>query len=240
MPADIAIESVGLTKTYHTKPVLDRFSIEIRVGESVALLGANGAGKTTLIRLLLGLEGADPPPDGGECNVLGCRDGKLTSVAKERIGYIADDAGPVAWASAKEVARLYATIYARWDQAMFNRLIEQWSVPPDRKLVHLSKGQRRLAEFALALAYRPDLLVLDEPFNGLDAVNRICLHSILGCLLDESKVTIVYTTHVLEEVGKLARRLVILRDGRKVDDTPIDRSEGAVEKLFRSHYGDRL
>ena len=220
MKKGIVIQTNALTKKYG----------------AVTALGANGAGKSTLIKILLGLESPGAPPHGGDAMVLGNGNGRLSPETRQKIGYISDDAGPVAWASADDIARLYSSLYRRWEDSLYREYARKWHLATTKKLKDVSKGQKRLMEFILVLAYRPELLILDEPFNGLDAVNRIVLQNLLKQCQREQGVTILYTTHVLDEVGRLADRLVIARNGKKVHDDVIGATD-SVERIFRLHYG---
>lgn len=230
------IEARKLTRTYDNKKALLSFDISVYPGESVALLGANGAGKTTLINILLGIINPDSPPDGGESFVMGCVSSSLTPSIKSRIGLISADARPAPWASAMDLAAFYSSIYSGWDAGWFVRCSEEWEIDTKKRLQLLSKGQRRLAEIALVTSIKPKLLVLDEPFDGLDAVNRIGIHRLFRQMQRESGATILYTTHVLEEVGKLADRVVIMRNGMKVVDCAMDALPQSLEQVFRTHY----
>lgn len=237
MDTSLMIHASELTKTYLATKALDRFSLRIGCGESVALLGANGAGKSTFIRIVLGLEVPDSPPEGGTANLMGASCTLITPRIRERVGYISDDAGPIPWASARDLAGFYQSLYPRWDWAVFHSYLERWSLPDTQKLKELSKGQRRLTEFALVLSYHPDVLVLDEPFNGLDAVNRIDLVGMLNTMRKSDAVTLLYTTHVLEEVGKLADRVVVIRNGASAFDAPLAGLTESVEAIFKRCYG---
>jgi len=225
-----------LTKNYGVLTALNEFSLTVEKRDLLALLGANGAGKTTLIRILLGLSRQEAPPDGGTANVLGYSSEKLPRSAKEKIGFISDDSSPMPWASGSAIADFYSNIYPEWDAGEFVRLTDLWHLDVRRKLHSLSKGQKRLMEFALVLSYRPQLLVMDEPFNGLDAVNRILLMDFIKKLRLERDITILYTTHVLEEVEKIADRIVIMRNGMNIFNSTVDAMEKSVENTFRECY----
>jgi ABC-2 type transport system ATP-binding protein len=235
MPPPV-ISAIKLRKTYVTTPAVDCVSFEVQPGESVALLGENGSGKTTVLSLVLGLLAPDPPPDGGEVRTLGCANVASDSSAKQRVALIADYAGPVPWANSAEIAYLYAELYKHWDMAEWERLTARWSVPRHSALNALSKGQRRLAEVALAVAARPDLVVLDEPYNGLDPVMRHEIQTLLRELHRERGLTILYSTHILTEVDKLADRVLVLKHGKLVLDSPVADLDGGVEAAFLRHH----
>jgi ABC-2 type transport system ATP-binding protein len=230
------IEARKLTKTYDSIKALSSFDLIVNKGESVALLGANGAGKTTFINILLGITSPDVPPDGGESFVMGCESASLKPSIKAHIGLISEDAKPAPWASAMDLARFYSSIYSAWDFDWFMHCTKKWEIDPKRRLQSLSKGQHRLAEVSLVTSIKPKLLVLDEPFNGLDAVNRIDVHKVFREMQQQSGTTILYTTHVLEEVDKLADRVVILRNGAKVVDSEISALPESIEQVFKKQY----
>jgi ABC-2 type transport system ATP-binding protein len=231
------IRADKLTKTYVTAPALKAVSFDVCAGESVAILGANGAGKTTLFNLLLGLLAPDVPPDGGSCTVLGVPGDRLTPETKARIGFIADHAGSIPWATVKDLARLNRGLYPGWDQERYLRLVGDWDIDAGRRMNALSKGQKRLAEFALTLSHHPDLLVLDEPFNGLDAVMRIRVQSLLRQMQKHDGTTILYATHILSEVTEVGDRMIVLRKGEIVTDVRLADLRESVEQCFVRLYG---
>lgn len=236
----IIIKSTSLTRIYSSTKALDNFNIEVRNGEFVALLGANGAGKSTFIRIISGLESPEAPPEGGQSELFGISSLSLKPSDLQKIGYISSDISPVQWASLSDIADFYSSVYRNWKFNSFDSYIKRWNLAKNKKLKDLSKGQRRLSEFSLILSYDPELLILDEPFDGLDAVNRIDLQEILKELQKKKQVTILYTTHVLEEVHKLADRLVIIREGKKVYDQSLTGVVETIETIFRKHYGIAL
>jgi ABC-2 type transport system ATP-binding protein len=233
---DKIAEITNLSKSYGSLFALKDFSLNIYKGDFIALLGANGAGKTTLIKILLGLCKQDDPPGGGSCTLFGCASSKLDRSVKERIGFISDDSSPVPWASGLAIAKFYSNIYPKWDIDMFFSLAKTWKLDTGRKLNALSKGQKRLMEFALVLSHNPEFLVMDEPFNGLDAVNRIYLMNYIKEFHSEKKISILYTTHILEEVEKITDKVLIIRNGIKVFEGRSADMEESIERTFCRCY----
>jgi ABC-2 type transport system ATP-binding protein len=222
----------NLTKKYVLQTALQNVSFQIQKGESVALLGANGAGKTTLFNIVLGLLACDE----GTCTVLGTPGRSIGHALKERIGFISDESSPLPWASSSDIARLYADLYSRWDQDNFQEVTQYLHIDTDKRLNTLSKGERRLTEIALVTSYHPELLILDEPFDGLDAVMRVKMEQLLNRLNRDDQMTIFYSTHILAEVHKIARRIIILKQGRLVCDRDIHDAPSLVERSFLEMY----
>lgn len=223
----------AVTKEYAPLTALDRVDLRVEPGESVGLLGSNGAGKTTLFHLLMGFL----PFEGGDASIFGVPAEKVGGAVRERVAFLPEESGLPPWATPREVARLYADLYRRWDRRRFDRLTEDWEIPVDQRAITLSKGERRLAEIALSLSIRPELLLLDEPFHGLDAVMRVLVREEIERTVGGEGVTLLYSTHILPDVEKIARRIVILRAGRVALDRPVEEIGGPVEEVFRELYG---
>jgi len=233
MPDSPIIEITGISKTFIAIPALKEISFAIAAGESVALLGANGAGKSTLFNIVMGFIA----PDCGTVKVLGNTKFPYPHSLREEIAIVADHAGPVPWASAVDLAKLYAAIYRRWDDGLFRSLADQWAIDVFRRLNALSKGQKRLAELALIAACRPSVLVLDEPFNELDPVMRVRVQKELRRMQRTDGTTVFYATHILTEVKAVADRIIVLKAGAKVADAVIGENDGGAEAVFMRHYG---
>jgi ABC-2 type transport system ATP-binding protein len=227
-----AIVAEGLTKTYGSQRAIDTLSFSVEAGEAVALIGANGSGKTTLIHTLLGLCEPDPPPHGGERLLLGRNSRGLPLSVKQETGLISDDSTPMPWARLADIQRLFAALYANWDEGLFERHIHESYLDIEKRLCDMSKGERRLAEIFLVTSYRPAVLFLDEPFNGLDPLNRRQIAQFLRAERSAAGTTIFYSTHVLPEIADMAERVVILRKGRIEADAVLSELGRTVESLF--------
>ena len=228
---DINIQ--GLTKTYINVTALRSVSLVIEKGESVGLVGANGAGKTTLLHVLMGFI----PYDEGTVQILGTSPQRLDAATKERIGFVAEEAGILPWATLMDMAVLYNSLYPKWsDEALF-RYINEWDIVPDKRMRAMSKGQKRLAELALCFSCHPEILILDEPFVGLDAVMRFNVLSALKEMNTQQGTTIFYSSHILSDIEKIARRVVIIRSGNISLDKPIQELTASVEETFINNYG---
>jgi ABC-2 type transport system ATP-binding protein len=215
---DAVIETRGLTKDYGSFRALDRLDLEVPRGAVYGLLGRNGAGKTTAIRLLMGLL----TPSGGEVTVLGGspRDGDESRL--DRIGYVSESMDIPPWMTVGEAAGFCRGLSRRWDSDYENRLYDALAIPPEAVVGHLSAGQRRKAGLLLALAPRPELLILDEPASSLDTVvRREFLEQAVELLSDEG-TTIFYSSHILSDVERIADHVGVLSLGRLLLDQRLD------------------
>jgi ABC-2 type transport system ATP-binding protein len=199
---------------------LDGLSLSVRQGEVYGFLGRNGAGKTTTLRLLMGIL----RPSGGSIELLGQRVKRVGAALKQRIGYVSQEPMFYPWMDANELGRFVGSFYPTWDAAEYRRLLGLLDVPPDRRAAELSGGTRSKLGLALALAPRPDLLLLDEPTAGLDPVARAEFNDQLMTLHRERGTTVFFSSHLVGEVEQLAERVGIVQAGRA-------RFEGSVLEL---------
>ena len=213
MTDDFVIETQALTRRYGRKLALDRLDLRLPRGGVHAIVGANGAGKSTLFRILLGFQ----PASSGSARILGrdCR--QLTRAERGRIGFVNEEHTLPGWLRIAQVVAMQRQQYPRWNQDAFEQVIGHYSVQPGQKVAQLSRGERAGLNLALALAQSPELLVLDEPTLGLDVV---AMRAFLESLLHSSAVeqcTVIYCSHQMEEVERVADNLVILERGRLVN-----------------------
>ena len=232
MPSSGIINCMNISKTFVTKPALKNISFSVNEGESIALVGANGAGKSTLFNIISGLL----RPDEGSCSILGTTSESLTPDDRGKIGFIADHAGPIPWASTHDLAILYSKLYPNWDRRKYEYVIKAWNIDVYRRLNNLSKGQKRLAELALITAIQPRIMILDEPFDGLDAVVRINIQKFLVNLQRKERITILYATHIISELTSVANRMMVLKGGNLVYDQPIRDDTESPDVIFRKLY----
>lgn len=207
--SDVVIAE-GLTKHSSSRAVVDRFDLRVPRGSVHGLIGPNGCGKTTTLRLLLGLL----HPDEGHSTVFG-EDSKLLSAdARRRIGYLSDDGFEIDDLPLPYLCRFVAAFRPTWDHDLAERLIERLDVPLGTEIGDLSKGEQRRAEIVLSLAFRPELLILDEPALGLDTdVRREFLDLILETAR-ENGTTVLLTSHVLTDLERVIDRVTFMVDGR--------------------------
>jgi ABC-2 type transport system ATP-binding protein len=196
-----AIVAEGLVQRYGRRTVLDGLSMEVEEGAVYALVGANGAGKTTTIKTLLGLL----PAVGGRAWVAGAE-------SREEIGVVSEWLKLPLGMAAGEYLDYWRPFYGRWDGGLERELVKQFELPLERKLKELSRGMRMKALLVSVLAARPRVLMLDEPFSGLDAAVRDEL--IAGLLGRADEMTVLISSHDLAEIETFASHAGYLEDGR--------------------------
>jgi ABC-2 type transport system ATP-binding protein len=188
--------------------VLDGLSFEVPDGSVFGLVGHNGAGKTTTIKILMNIL----KPNAGHAEVLGVDSRRLDAQNFAQIGYVSESQEMPEWMTVGYFLAYLKPFYPGWDDVRAEELLRQFELPKDRKLRHLSRGMRMKAALVSSLAYRPRLLVLDEPFSGLDPMNREDL--IEGLLESAAETTIFISSHDLAEIETFASHIGYLDRGR--------------------------
>jgi ABC-2 type transport system ATP-binding protein len=209
---NFAIELEGVYKSFRRQQVLSGLSFRVEQGKTFAFLGLNAAGKTTAIRLLLGLLNRDR----GEIRVLGLDPEKDPLKVRSRVGYLAEDQQMYGWMRVEELLGFLAPFYATWDHDLALKYIREFELPLRAKIRHLSKGQNVRLGLVLALAHRPELVILDDPVLGLDPVMRKQFNRDLITHLQGEGRTVFYSSHLLYEVEPVADEVAILHEGRLV------------------------
>ncbi|MBD9437870.1 ATP-binding cassette domain-containing protein [Pseudoxanthomonas sp. PXM03] len=210
MSHDYVIETRALSKRYGRKLALDNLDLRIPRGRIHAIVGANGAGKSTLFRILMGFM----PPSAGEARILGKDSQALTPQDRSRIGFVNEEHTLPNWMRVSQVVAMQQRQYARWNQQAFDGVIGHYNVLPEQKVGQLSRGERAGFNLALALAQGPEVLVLDEPTLGLDVVaKRAFLESLMYSNAADD-CTVIYCSHQMEEIERVADNLIILERGQ--------------------------
>ena len=158
----------GIRKQFRNQEVLKGVSFEVQAGQTFAFLGRNGAGKTTLIRMLLGLLASDA----GSVSILGINPRTNPLAVRRRVGYLAEDQKMFGWMTVEQIVEFIAPFYDAWDDALADQYLTQFELPRQTKIRHLSKGQNVRLGLVLALAHRPEVVILDDPVLGLDPIMR--------------------------------------------------------------------
>jgi ABC-2 type transport system ATP-binding protein len=216
------IEVRGLAKRYGRVEALRGVDLTVRRGDVYGFLGRNGAGKSTTIRILMGIT----HPSGGMVRMFGEDGGRDLVGRRRRIGYVAQEQAFYGWMTPLAMGRFVRGFFPRWDDAEFARLISPGvlDVPPDRRIRTFSGGMKVKLALAIALAHRPPLLLLDEPTAGLDPVARREFLEIVRDEAERSGTTTFFSSHLVDEIELVAKRVAILEGGRT-------RYEGGVREL---------
>jgi len=202
-----AIRTQNLVKNFRKVEALRGLNLDVPEGAIYALVGPNGAGKTTAIKILMNIFGATR----GRAEVLGIDSTRLRGRLFSEIGYVSENQELPGWMRVDAFLTFLRPFYPAWDHELENELVRQFDLPPDRKLGDLSRGMRMKAALAGSLAYHPKLIVLDEPFTGLDPLVRDEL--IQGLLSRAEESTILISSHDLGEVETFASHVGYLERG---------------------------
>lgn len=223
----IALEGFGLTYPGFTLGPLD---LRVDAGERVALVGANGAGKSTTLRALAGrLE-----PYGGSVRVQGREVAADRVATRRRVGVLPERFVGLPWMTGEDHLAFLSGFHATWDHAYAASLCARLEIPAAKPLGALSKGNLLKLSFVAAEAFRPPLLLLDEPTSGIDPVMRDqLLQVVASCIPAGAQRSLVFSTHILEDIEPVADRVLLLREGRLVGDA-------AVADLSREDPGGSL
>jgi len=211
------ITATALTKTFDGFAALNDFTAEIPRGSIYGLVGTNGSGKSTLLRLISGIY----RPDGGEILVAGQPPFENPSI-KERIFHVSDDLYFLPQSSMNDMARFYAGIYRSFSWDTYREMCDRFPIDPKKRINTFSKGMKRQTALILALSCRPDILLLDEAFDGLDPVIRIGLRKILADLIADGGMTVVIASHNLRELEDLCDHMGLLHAGKVIFAREID------------------
>ena len=203
-----AIHTENLTKRFGNLAAIDGLDLQVPKGAVYALVGPNGAGKTTTLKLLMNILSATR----GRAEVLDVESTRLSPSEFSQIGYVSENQELPGWMTVKYFLAYLKPFYATWDDARAEELLRQFDLPLNSRLANLSRGMRAKAALASSLAYRPRLLVLDEPFSGLDALVR---DELIGALLESAdEATVLVSSHDLSEIESFASHVGYLERGR--------------------------
>lgn len=207
--SDYVIETERLCLHYGHKRALHELSLKVPRGHIHAIVGANGAGKSSLFRVLLGFQS----PSSGSARVLGVAPEALAPAHRARIGYVNEEHTLPDWLRVADAVAMQQRQYPRWDHARYREVVGNFHIDPGQRISELSRGERAGLSLAMALAQSPELLILDEPTLGLDVVaKRAFLEALMFCNL-QGACTIVYCSHQMEEIERVADNLIILERG---------------------------
>jgi ABC-2 type transport system ATP-binding protein len=203
----------SVSKSFGSQRVLAGLDWQIAPGQVVGLLGRNGAGKSTLLECMLGLREAD----GGSVALFGEHVGALSDEARGRIGYVPQRTDLFDWLTPVQMFDYFRAMYPRWNQAKVEGLLSRWDCGPQlrsKPIKRLSGGEQQRLAIIRALAHEPELLILDEPVSALDPVGRRAFLRELVEQVIERGTTVVFSTHILSDLERVAFDLAFLKDGR--------------------------
>lgn len=207
--SEYVIETEKLNKYYGEKHALKQLSIKIKAGRTTAIVGSNGAGKSTLFKILLGILA----PSDGTAAVLGVASHSLTPELRGNIGFVNEEHFLPHWMPVGKLATMHKALYVNWDDTVYNSVVAYFNVSKAQKVSELSRGERAGVNLAMALAQQPKLLLLDEPTLGLDVVAKRAFLEALISIQDSTSCGIVYCSHSMDEVERVADELLIMERG---------------------------
>jgi ABC-2 type transport system ATP-binding protein len=208
--SDLAIQTRRLTRCFGRLAAIDSVDLAISPGGIVALVGPNGAGKSTLLNLLAGLLA----PTDGDAQILGCPSRSMNALVAPLVQTVGDRHEPPPAARIDQLAALQVDATVRFDAQRFQSLLLDQGLPATARFGSLSKGQRRWVLAALALASRPQVLLMDEPADGLDPTARRRLYDLLREYVNDEAGTVLVSSHVLSDLERVADEVVVLRAGK--------------------------
>ena len=203
----------SVSKYFGSQRVLADLDWQIAPGQVVGLLGRNGAGKSTLLECMLGLREAD----GGSVTLFGEDVARLSDDARGRIGYVPQRTDLFDWLTPVQMFDYFRAMYPRWNTGKVDGLLSRWDFGPElrnKPIKHLSGGEQQKLAIIRALAHEPELLILDEPVSALDPVGRRAFLRELVDQVIERGTTVVFSTHILSDLERVAFDLAFLKDGR--------------------------
>ena len=228
MTSTPVIQTRDLTKSYGGAAAVRGLNLSVEPNRITAFLGQNGAGKSTTIKMLLGLV----RPSNGEGTVLGMRitDAEENREMRRKVAYVAENKPLYGYMTVEQTIRFVSSFYADWRADIASKLLKEYKLPPQRKVKSLSKGMRTKLALLLALARRPELLILDEPSEGLDPVGIEHLLQMLVALAADG-VTIFFSSHQIAEVERVADHICILDNGRLLVNASLDELRHSYRRI---------
>jgi ABC-2 type transport system ATP-binding protein len=228
-----AIVTERLTKHYGGQRVVDSLDLRVPQGSVYGLLGRNGAGKSTVIKMLMGMV----QPDSGRATLLGEDAATLAVATRARIAYLAEGHPFYGWMTIEEAVRFTRSFYPRWNDTLVDQILDHFELRRRQKFRRLSKGQQAQVSLALAVAPDPELLVLDDPTLGLDTVvRRDFLESLIQIIQRQGR-TILFSSHILGDVERVADRIGIMVNGVLRVDCRTETFRESVRKLVLEFAG---
>jgi ABC-2 type transport system ATP-binding protein len=218
------IEVSGIEKAFGNNNIIRDVSFSVKAGSIYGLLGSNGAGKTTIMRMIAGILRQDT----GGISVL---NEQVDVPIKQRMVFIPDILYFLPQYTMRQLANYYASFYENWDEERYKNLTNLFHIDEKKKVSHFSKGLQRQVIFILSLSVKPDVLILDEPFDGLDAVVRKKVRSLIIQDVAEREMSVLLSSHNLREVEEICDHVGILHQGEILLERDLDELKEGVHKV---------
>jgi len=229
------VDVIDLSRSFGGKTALDGISFRATAGQVYGLVGSNGAGKTTLLKHLLGLWRATT----GSVRVFGLDPVRDPVGVLSRVGYLSEERDLPEWMRVDELMSYTQAYHPTWDASYARELLETFALDPSKKVKELSKGMRAQAGLIAAVAHRPELLILDEPSSGLDAVvRRDILDAVVRAVADDGR-TVIFSSHLLDEVERMSDHVTMIQNGRVSLSGALDDVRRGYQRS-RVHFVDPL
>ena len=217
----------GLSKRYGAVEALRGLDLTVERGQVYGFLGRNGAGKSTALRVIMGIT----QPSGGQVSLFGRLLHGEDPAVRRRIGYVAQEQNFYGWMTPLRLGQFVAGFYPTWDDVEYRRLLALLEVPADRRIQTFSGGNHAKLALAVALAHRPELLVLDEPTAGMDAVARREFLELVRAQAQRAGRTTLFSSHLIDEVELAADTVGIVDGGRMLWEGPPAALQHQVRRL---------
>jgi ABC-2 type transport system ATP-binding protein len=225
--SDYVIETDQVCRSFKDTMALNNFSLRVPRGSIYGFLGRNGSGKTTAIKILAGLI----KPTSGSVQVLGRTPFEFTPEDRQKIGYVSEKQILPANFKVGKLIAFCAQFYPQWDHDLVRRLTERFRIDPKKGIMALSQGTQRQVAFILALAQRPELLILDEPASTLDVVARREFLDEILALIRQDGPTVLISSHILSDIERVADHIGILVDGTLKVSEPLDELADTIKQI---------
>ncbi len=232
---DNAIETENLGRTFGNFDAVRGVNLSVQRGTVFGLLGNNGAGKSTIIKMIIG----HLRPTAGGVKVLGRTLEQDLIEIRRRVAYVSENRYLYEWMTVAESIKFTRAFHSNWDDGKAAHLLKRFSLPPEKKVRQLSRGNRARLCLLLALSFNPELIILDEPTSGLDPiVRRDFIENIVAEIAEEGK-TVLFSSHIVEEVERVADYVGIINDGELLLTSSVDDIKASYKRVRYATNGTR-
>jgi ABC-2 type transport system ATP-binding protein len=235
MPGEVAVETRNLWRKFGKFEAVKGVSLAVPKGTVFGLLGVNGAGKSTIIKMVMG----HLRPTAGEISILGRTLGEDLVEIRRRVAYVSENRYLYEWMTVEESLGFTRAFHETWDDRKAADLLRRFSLPAEKKVRQLSRGNRARLCLLLALSFNPELIILDEPTSGLDPiVRRDFIENIVSEIAEEGK-TVLFSSHIVEEIERVADYVGIINEGELLLVSTIDDIKASYKRVRYATNGTR-